>query len=83
MDRKKGEEFMSKLAVTEFVRHLAKSANNATWYKNIPQKIKQVKKDNRNFSNPELSQLIQLLKMDGILQESQKNLLRQLTLLTD
>ena len=79
----KGHEFMSKLAVTEFVRSLAKSTGNNTWVKNIPTKINQVKSDNRVFSNKELLNLINLLKMDGILQESQKDLLRQLTLLCD
>ena len=79
----KGQQFMSKLAVTEFVRNLAKSANNATYYKNIPKKINQVKKDNRVFSNRELNELIQILKMDGLLKESQTDLLRQLTLLSN
>ena len=51
-------------------------------YKNIPRVLAQVKKDNRNFSNNELAQLIALLKMDGLINESQKNLLRQLTLLS-
>ena len=44
--------------------------------------MKQIKKDRRNFSNAELAQLITLLKMDGLINESQKNLLRQLTLLS-
>ena len=77
-----GENFNSKNAVTEFVRSIAKDADNATYYKNIPRVIAQVKKDNRNFSNNELAQLIALLKMDGLINESQKNLLRQLTLLS-
>ncbi len=77
-----GENFNSISAVTEFVRSLAKDANNATYYKNIPQIMKQIKKDRRNFSNAELAQLITLLKMDGLINESQKNLLRQLTLLS-
>ena len=68
--------------LTEFVRSIAKDADNATYYKNIPRVIAQVKKDNRNFSNTELAQLITLLKMDGLINESQKNLLRQLTLLS-
>ena len=77
-----GKNFNSISAVTEFVRSLAKDANNATYYKNTPQIMKQIKKDRRNFSNAELAQLITLLKMDGLINESQKNLLRQLTLLS-
>jgi hypothetical protein len=78
----KGQDFMSKLAVTEFVRNLAKTAGNANWYKNLPQYINKVKKDNKIFSNIELEQLINLMIQDQLMTESQKTTLRQLTLLS-
>tara|TARA_R110002020_G_scaffold75179_2_gene191583 strand:+ start:1438 stop:2196 length:759 start_codon:yes stop_codon:yes gene_type:complete len=78
----KGADFMSKLSVTEFVRSLAKTAGNANWYKNLPQYITRVKKDNKIFSNIELEQLINLMIQDKLMTESQKTTLRQLTLIS-
>ena len=40
--------------------------------------VKQIKKDERDWSNKEMMTLANQLKFDGIIKESQKNVLRQL-----
>tara|TARA_R100000697_G_C5405030_1_gene186343 strand:- start:151 stop:756 length:606 start_codon:yes stop_codon:yes gene_type:complete len=83
LDKMPGTEFMSKKAITEFVRSLAKKEGNTTYTKNLLRKINSVKKDNKVFSNNELIALLNLLKLDGLIKESQIITLRQLTLLTE
>ena len=84
---KPGQNLTSKEAIAGFVRKLAKEAGNNNWYKNIPTKLQQVKPDAVEYTNKavwtneELNKLVQHLIQQGILKESQKNLLQHLTLL--
>ena len=68
----------SQLAVSEFVRKLAKDANNTNVGKNLPKFMSRIKSDDNDWSNKELKELVNKLKFEGILQESQKNLLKHL-----
>ena len=84
---KPSQNLTSKEAIAGFVRKLAKEAGNNNWYKNIPTKLQQVKPDAVEYTNKavwtneELNKLVQHLIQQGILKESQKNLLQHLTLL--
>ena len=68
----------SQFAVSEFVRSLAKDANNLNIVKNLPKFMSKIKSDDKDWSNKELIELVNNLKHEGILQESQKNLLKRL-----
>ena len=84
---KPGQDLTSKEAIAGFVMKLAKEAGNNNWAKHMPTKLKQVKPDAVEYTNKavwtneELNKLVQHLIQQGILKESQKNLLQHLTLL--
>jgi len=73
----------SELAVNQFVRKLAKEAGNNKWRKDLSRKIERIKSHGSgDWTDQELVKLTDLLRIDSILQESQKSLLKQLQLLS-